>query len=706
MTWIRKNAVHIVAVLLLLGSVLLLLLRYQASVYRLFEAVKDFALSMKYYFLQFFRIESSVSVIELPGEKLLEYLPFDVPEILRKFRDMWKIFFKAECFAAYWRKIANFIYNFSMLAMLLIPCFLMLGMILKKMILKPNQDKHGEKRKGVRFVEKHGFRIGGAIKRFVLAVLAVFDRIRIYKIAFVLLWLVNFNILTILLEFLAYYFYFAMAFEFTTLPVQLVKLMLDFIIMLSGAPIVFWIVVAYVVICLVRKRLGLRNLRYRENLDRAFIARRPLIVMYAGTMGKGKTTALTSAAISTEIMFRDKALELMSELEMKFPNFPWINLEDELKRAIEYRQIINLTGCRDFVGKKNARFLRSGRKQEKIFGYDVEKYRSRQDDSLALSDIWKTLSDYACLYFIYIIESSLVVSNYSVRVDGVLDDGGNFPLWNHSLFSLSPDEAQARSRHAHILDFDILRLGKKMLAENERNGSFEFGVVLMSEVGKERGNQLTLQEIKKGDDTANQKNDLFSYSLKLCRHKATVCGYPFVRFFCDEQRPESIGADMRDLVDIVHIETKHETELLMPCFFITELLHDLLYPKFAAFYREYRYWRGDMILPMWVLLNVFAAFHNHYRRTYNRFGCNVLDVAVESGTMDSDKKMERIHILHKKVYSERFSTDCYHGFFEPQLRETAWSFDDYPEYADTVASREELNFQNSYFIKDLEEKTK
>ncbi len=702
----RKIWPHIVAILVLLGSAALSVFRYQASLYRVVAAAKDFAFSMRYYFLQFFLIDADVTVTKLPDEKLLEYLPFDVSEILRKFRDMWKIFFKGECFAAYWRKIADFIYDFSMIAMLLIPCILMLWLVLKKAMLKPNKDKHGKKSKTVLFIEKRGFRIGRAIKRFVLAVYNVFVRVRVYKISFVLLWLLNFNILTVILEFFAYYFYFAMAFDFINLPLQLVKLLLDLLIMLSGAPIIFWLLVTYVVICIVREKLGLRNLKYRENLDRAFIDRRPLIVMYTGTMGTGKTTALTSAAISTEIMFRDKALELMTELEMKFPNFPWINLEDELKRAIKYCHILNLTGCRDFVGKKKARWYKSAYLPKKSFGYDIGKYRSLQDDSLTVSDIWETLEDYACLYFIYIIESSLIVSNYSVRVDGVLDDGGNFPLWSHDLFKRKPEEAFEVSRHSHVLDFDVLRLGKKLLEENERSGSLEFGVILISEIAKERGNQLTLQEIKKGDAEANQKNDLFSYSLKMCRHKATVCGYPFVRFFCDEQRPESLSADVRELMDLVHIEKKRELELLMPCFFVTELLHDLLYPRFQAFYREYRYYRGDMSFFMWVLLNFFSAFHNHYKRIYNRFGCNVLDVAVESGAVDEQTTKERIHILHKKVYSDRFSTDCYHGFFETQLRETTWSFDDYPEYADTVASREELDFQNSYFIRDLEEKTK
>ena len=36
-----------------------------------------------------------------------------------------------------------------------------------------------------------------------------------------------------------------------------------------------------------------------------------------------------------------------------------------------------------------------------------------------------------------------------------------------------------------------------MVENNTRSGSFEFGVVVISEVGKERGNNLELKEIKK-----------------------------------------------------------------------------------------------------------------------------------------------------------------------------------------------------------------
>ena len=199
----------------------------------------------------------------------------------------------------------------------------------------------------------------------------------------------------------------------------------------------------------------------------------------------------------------------------------------------------------------------------------------------------------------------------------------------------------------------------------------------------------------------NQKNDLFAYGLKMCRHKATICGFPFITFVSDEQRPESLGADTRDLLSIINIDAKDPTELLMPMYFIEELVHDLVYPKWQDFYTQYRYLCGDVCLPVYLAHNIMSAIHNEYRRQYNLFGCNVLNVSVQSGKMDDEAKKERIHLLHKKVYSDRFATDCHYGFFAPGLREAESSFDDYLEYSGTVATVDELQYQNSYFIKDM-----
>ena len=102
--------------------------------------------------------------------------------------------------------------------------------------------------------------------------------------------------------------------------------------------------------------------------------------------------------------------------------------------------------------------------------------------------IFDVLETYAQAYFIYVIQSSLIVSNYAVRTDNMFLDGGNFPLWLTDFFA----ETERSERHSHILDFDILRLGRKVLENNPKAGSFEFGVVAITEIGKERGNNLEL----------------------------------------------------------------------------------------------------------------------------------------------------------------------------------------------------------------------
>ena len=701
--FIKDKHKHIVIVLLLIVSALFTCFRYQASVYRLIMGVRDFGISVAYYSCALFDKIIPVTVTELPQGEILQLLPFDVDEILRKLEDMWEYVFNSDCFLAYLSYVVDIINTIAIFLLPALLLYLMLSTLIKRLLLEPNTDQHGEISPSVARIEDHVLPKLYAVGHWFKTLFAVFVEKKIYLWSFLFIWMLNFNILTILFEALAYYFYFAFALDFKNLfTIQLVKLLLDLIITLSGAPALFWVAFTYAVICVVRKKLGYQRLNHRESLDRDLISKQPLILMFTGTMGTGKTTENTSFCISVEIMFREKAFDLMFEIASKYPNFPWIILEDEVKRAIEYRQIVNLTACRRFVDKKKQRFEKN-QTSDRIFGYNVDVYRYAFDDNLTYKDIWSSIEDYACLYFIYVIESSLLVTNYSIRVDSVLDSAGNFPLWDTELFRNSPAQSEARSRRSHILDYDILRMGAQIVKDNPNRNTFEFGVLSMSEFAKERGNQLTLQDIKKKDDQANQKNDLFIYSLKMARHKATICGYPFVFFLADEQRDNSLNADTRELMNIINIDVKHPTELLMPCFFVEDLLHELTYPRFVNFLAEYRYNRGDTCLFMYFLNNVMSELHNRYKRIYNLYGCNVLDVSIKSGKEGAEEIRERLHILHKKVYSDRFSTDCYRGFSEPELERATIGLDDYREYENTVPTLEELHYQNSYFIRDLED---
>ena len=95
--------------------------------------------------------------------------------------------------------------------------------------------------------------------------------------------------------------------------------------------------------------------------------------------------------------------------------------------------------------------------------------------------------------------------------------------------------------------------------------------------------------MKKGADEANQKNDLFNAWLKMCRHSATVDNFPFIKVFVDEQRPESWGADARDLCDILTIVSSGEERLAMPFYTIEEMLCEWAFSWFIDLYYELRF---------------------------------------------------------------------------------------------------------------------
>lgn len=697
----KKHGYIITASMTVLGSAILTVFRYKTSVLRLWQAIKDLGLSIAYYFLSFIDKQIDVSVTKFPDIDILKYLPYNFDEILRRLREMWNVIFNGECFRAYILNVARFANNSMIYIMLLVPVIMIGVTLFKNKILQPNEEKHWCKTSALmKFERKTLPRLQKAKEILKNFSATLFER-KYFSITFILLWIINLNILTIIVELFAYYFYFAMSIDIANLFVQAGKLLLDIVIMLSGAPMIIWIFISYGLICLIRQNIGYKRLNIRETANRQFINSQPIITMFCGSMGTGKTTALTDAAISLEIMLRDKAFEKILEIDSKYPVFPWQLFEDQIVRMIEYHMIYNLTTIRTWMNERKERYYRTPDKDKpyELFGY---RYRTEINDCLTVRDIWEDLTNYACLYFIYIIQSSLLVSNYSVRVDNVLSYAGNFPIWRSDIFKARPELADSMSRHAHILDYDILRLGQQMLENNPRQGSFEFGVILMSEIGKERGNTITLQDLKKKDEQTNQKNDLFSYAIKMCRHKATVDNYPFIRFLCDEQRPESLGADMRDLLNIIHIRSKGETNLVMPFFFITEILHDFLYKKWLDFYTQYRYLRGDSCLPVYLIHSLMSAFHNYYVRKYNTFGVAELKIEVERGTQDNEMLQGKYFLCSKKIYSNRFSTDCYRSYFEEQLKQTRFGLDDYPEYIDTIATPEELHYQNSYFINDME----
>ena len=57
--------------------------------------------------------------------------------------------------------------------------------------------------------------------------------------------------------------------------------------------------------------------------------------------------------------------------------------------------------------------------------------------------------------------------------------------------------------------------------------------------------------------------------------------------------------------------------------------------------------------------------------------------------------------MSKKIYSKRFSTDCFSDFFTQKALKSNFGLNDLPEYQSEKATFEELQEQNSYFMNDL-----
>ena len=694
---------HYICITITIFFLLLAIFYFKYAFPRLIESFVDLGNSTKFYFSELFELNLSGEITVNEFTKQPFVLPWNLPNTWEEFKvlwnDYWNLFITKENILNYFVWLGDFLYYLSKILIMIMPIIIMIIMLMNRQI-KQNNDYDKDTKALTWWKRNIEKKIYLPIKKWVLSFLEFLDHNSYYKKIWLAIWLYNFNIITIFVEFVAYYLYFVASFDLVSLYIQFLKLLMDLSIPIDFIPFVIKLMFYLAIFHAIRKKIGYQRLNHMEMRDRGFINERPIVIMLCGTMGKKKTTIITDMALSQEIMLRDKAFEKILECDLKFPFFPWINLENSLKKAIDNHSVYNLATCRRFAQSKFKKWLKRPNRLN-IFMYDYERYGMFYDNKLSVVDLWKVIEDYCQLYFVYIIQSSLLISNYSIRTDNILDDLGNFPLWNTDLFKRDSRMIDSYSRHAHILDFDSLRLGKKVLEDNKNSDMFEFGVINITEIGKERGNNLELQTIKKNDDSTNQKNDLFNSWLKMVRHSATIDNFPFVKVICDEQRPESWGADARDLCEIVHIDECYPMDLAMPFFSLEDLISQTLLDKFSNKYYEYRFNRADNTLPMY-LYHGFASLLNSYlKRTYNTFGYYKLKVSVESGTQDGQAKENKYFLMSKKIYSRRFSTDCFSDYFNEKALRSHIGLDDLEEFKTEKASFEEMMKENSYFFNDL-----
>lgn len=690
---------HYICTFISLFMILFCVFYFKYSFGRFGECFVNFGTTMKFYFSQLFRLnlQGRLTITELTNMPFR--LPFGLPatweEFQLKFGNYWTKFFSWDMFNAYLVSVNRILLVVSQGLILVMPIILIFFIAINFKKKKKDFEYNADSKPLIKY-KVFELKVLNPICRWFKDFFH-FVNGSFYKKLWIAILLFQFNIVSIIFDGISYYFYFFSSFDKTSLYTQFIRLLMDLSVLIDFFPTVIWILIFYVLLCKIRSYFGIKKLEHMERKDRGFINERPIVTMLCGTMGSKKTTFITDIALSQEVMLRDKALEKLLEHDLKYPNFPFILFENEIKKTMSKHVIYNLATARKWLMKKKRKFVKNPC-NENIFNYDYMRYNTSYDNNLYIEEIWDSLENYVQLYFIYVIQSSLLLSNYSIRTDNEFLTKGNFPKWKSSFFK---KKSGIPSKRAHILDFDALRLGKRIIEDNINADSFEFGVVNITEVGKERGNAVELQQVKKNDSVTNQKNDLFNSWLKMVRHSATVDNYPFVKVICDEQRPESLGADARELAEIVYIDECSDLKLAMPLFGIEYFILNFIIKKFSKRYIDYRYDHPDNTLTMHLYHRFIAFLNKILVRTINQYGFFKVNCKVEKGTMDEGYKESNYYLMFKKIYSKRFSTDCFSNFFNEKALRSKVGLDDLPAFAGEKASFDEMLKENSYFFNDL-----
>ena len=453
------------------------------------------------------------------------------------------------------------------------------------------------------------------------------------------------------------------------------------------------------------KKIGYERLEHNECKNRGFTNNLGIVTYIYAEMGEGKTTMLTSMALSNEVQLRDDALEVILECDMCFPHFPWLTLERTLKQAYQAHEVYDKWSCIRFIRKFRDRFTENPCK-ENIFGYDIERYPITFDNKLYVEDIWQTIQDYALAYTIYTTQTALIISNYSIRVDSLMIDLGHFPVWDCDFFKRDSRLIDSFSRHSHIMDYDMVRLGNQMLKNNPNRYAFGWGVWVYTELDKESKNTLEQQELKASDEECNQKNDLMHVLFKMSRHACMIRHRNFVRILADMQRVENITANLRQIGQVALIAERGEERVVLPWWSPYKVLSPILLSIKASLDNRFvnnRVLRSDNRLITNGIEKLRSAIGQWDMRTKNIFGVRPLHIELQTGRMNGKIREFQYMIQYKKDYAKRNGSDCMSGIFESRGALNTIGLDDMRTFADYIATQDELASMNSYTQKELKQ---
>ena len=418
MKWQRRLNIGL-TIALTTAFILLGIFSFRQSYCRTFECLIDLYGGFKYYFCVLFDLPTEGLPSVTDYSKIMQWavlLPSDFDSFKVKATTYFSMLFSKENFLSWLSAVGLKASVWAKVLTILLPCIIVLIIVIKRLYASGN-TKHNVDTIPLQVFKRISAVTYQPTKRFICGYIDFLREHSWIWISWAVMWAFHLNIASIAIEFFAYYFFFAVSFRADTIYTQFVKLARDLQPFFRFFPWWSLLIICYVLFERWRKKVALNKLRKCEAKNCGFINALPIVSMTCGSMGKRKTTMITDMALSQEVMFRQKAFEILQKADMKFPYFPWICFEKELAACMEHGTVYNLATVKEWVKFKRSRYEKHGNALWQLYGYDCQRYGLTYDDALKMSGLFDVLETYAQAFFIYALQTSLAENFVAVLSD-------------------------------------------------------------------------------------------------------------------------------------------------------------------------------------------------------------------------------------------------------------------------------------------------
>lgn len=691
--------------LLITLVVLFFIFCFDSHISRFWISLKSFGQSFKYYFQSIYLNAEDISIpkssldnlIEENGGSILNLIPIDFGAFWKRMPVFLALLINPTFWSNWWTNVSLAL-NKIILIMNLLVVFFMIVLILNKNRKYIDNDVPEETKalkKYLSFKDKIRPKIS-----LVKNTLNNFFR-KWLKASILVLLLCYFNLPVLALDILSNYFYFLAGFDLNIIWQSLLLLALDFLPGYFSIPLAIRLVALYLIFDFVRIRNANNRLQDILDKDISFLEETGNAILITGASGVGKNALETCLTlIYGDIMLPNMLLNIMQEIERKFPfaNYDaFSKLVDEKTSSKVFRTQDDIY---NYFSKVNVLYKKT--KNPALYFYPQNEQFENWDE-LTIEKFSQAIMDWCLAYFFYRVKDPLSVSNYTIIFNSKENPEEHYFNVNKTDMLQESQDDYLNRRNNKIINFDFLRLGKKMNTYLPSQDYIpDIGVYSITEAGKERGDTETLKNAKRDANGANTKNDLFNERLKIWRHPSTIRFRTLFKLIMDDQQNIAVNSELRKCFEnILTLDrNKMNVKSCLRSWWLESYLCKLIltnYDKYSLHRKEIKLRQS---LPNYLLKKLVNFINCYYMRRYNHYTyteCTVYNMNGSTAGVSEEVNNKTLFIINKIAYSGRYETASLKKLFLAQMRNARLSFEDLHSFEFKTPSDNEYKEMRSYF---------